>query len=80
MTGHWMETAERVRWDERTQWIVGEDERGELWVPYRAADVVSHIEYRWGLFNRWNLLDWLRFWNSRRRNEVVWLELNYWRD
>lgn len=34
MTAHWMETADRV-WTGSTR-IVGEDDRGDLWVPSKT--------------------------------------------
>lgn len=68
-----MNNYEYVSPDETCGWLVGEDENADLWVPYRRGDIVTRREYGWVRFNRWNPLHWLRFWNSRRRNQVVFL-------
>lgn len=67
---HWMETAERIQWDEESLWLVGEDDYGDLWVPYVPTDMRPY----WDRFCRWNPLHWVCYWNSKRRNEIVWLE------
>jgi hypothetical protein len=67
-TGHWMTDAEYIYWDEKDWWVFGEDDRANWWVPVRRGE-----KLRWRLFNRHSLLDWLRYWNSRRRNQVVFL-------
>ncbi|MFV8051553.1 MULTISPECIES: hypothetical protein [Mycobacteriaceae] len=72
MTGkeHWMANAELIYWDEEDRWIIGEDDNGDLWVPFVPAD----MRPCWDRFSRWNPLHWFCYWNSRRRNEMVFLD------
>lgn len=69
---YWMADADYITGDVGG-WIIGEDENADWWVPYRRADIVTRDEYGWVRFNRWNPTHWLRYWNSRRRNQVAFL-------
>lgn len=68
---YWMANAEYLSVDDSRPWLIGEDENADWWVPYRGGDT-PHRDC-WRRFNRRNLLDWLHYWNSRRRNQVVFL-------
>lgn len=56
--------------DEQDQWLLGEDQHADWWVPYAPSDMRPH----WDRFNKWNPLHWVCYWNSRRRNQVVFLD------
>lgn len=62
---HWMANAEYIYPPRGRGWIIGEDERADLWVPLRHG--------LWRRFKRYNPLHWLSYLHSRRRNQVVML-------
>jgi hypothetical protein len=65
-TTYWMANAEYIGVCYNTrQWLIGEDENADWWV-------IRHDD-SWIRFNRRNPLHWLCYWNSRRRNQVVFL-------
>jgi hypothetical protein len=64
---HWMETAERVC---KEGWLIGEDERGDLYVPHYHSPFGIHYTR----FRKRNPLHWLAYWNSWRKSEIVMLE------
>jgi hypothetical protein len=68
MSQHWICYAERECY--HGGWMIGENEHGDLFVPRRDQGV------SWRRFNQWNPLHWLAYWNSKRRNELAWLESN----
>jgi hypothetical protein len=67
---HWMAKADMIYWDEKDQWILGEDQNGDLWVPFVPSDSRPY----WDGFDWWNPLHWVCYWNSRRRKRVVFLD------
>lgn len=67
MQHHWIGDAEYLFCDDpRARWLIGEDTNGEWWIRERPDDM-------WRTFNRWNPLHWLRYWTSRRRGQVAFL-------
>lgn len=68
---YWMANAEYLSADDSRPLLIGEDENADWWVPYRWGDT-PHRDC-WKRFDRRNPLDWLHYWNSRRRNQVVFL-------
>jgi hypothetical protein len=81
-TDYWMADAEYLSVNDNVRWLIGEDENADWWVPYPDGQGVfsvpaparaPHTDWQWTRFNRWNPLHWLRYWNSRRRNQVVFL-------
>lgn len=70
MGEHWMARADLVYWDEQDQWILGEDQHGDWWVPCVPTDMRPH----WERFSRWNPLHWVCYWRSRLRGKVVFLD------
>lgn len=70
---YWMANAEYVNVNDGPSWLIGEDENAHWWVSYRDGRVPWRTEYLWARFNRYNPLHWLRYWNSKRRNQVVFL-------
>lgn len=64
---HWMANAEYLSVIDRRQFLIGEDENADWWVQSRTN------VWEWIRFKRWNPLHWLRYWNSRRLNQVVFL-------
>lgn len=69
--GRWMLNAEFVSVTARPRWLIGEDENGDWWVPHHWGDVPRRD--CWKRFNRRNPLHRMHYWNSRRRNQVVFL-------
>jgi hypothetical protein len=63
---YWMADADYIYWDEKDQWILGEDQNADWWVPYVPADMRPY----WDRFNKWHPLHWACYWRSRRRNQV----------
>lgn len=66
---HWTATAERV--SDGDPRILGEDERGELWVPSRAHTSPQRWDRR---LNLRNPLHWRFYLRSRRTNRIAFLE------
>lgn len=68
MSARWTGEADRVyppKENDRCR-LVGECENGHWWV--------QRGDRWWVRFSRWNPLHWAWWWNSRRRNQVVFLE------
>jgi len=75
MSDYWMEDAECTYPYDHSRWIIGQDDGGYLWVPYRRApEAAGHVVYWWRRFQRWNPIDQVKYWNSKRRNELAFLE------
>lgn len=70
MKTDWMADAELIYWNEYDQWLLGEDQHGDWWIPY----VPVHRAPHWERYNRWNPTHWACYWNSRRRNQIVFLD------
>lgn len=70
MKTHWMTSANLIYWNEQDRWLLGEDDRADWWVPHVPTDMRPY----WDRFCWWNPLHWICYLNSRRRNEVVFLD------
>lgn len=66
----WMAKADLVYWDEQDQWLIGDDNNGDLWVPYVPTDSRPY----WDNFCKWNITHWVCYLRSRRLNKVVFLD------
>lgn len=66
MNHQWMAWADRDLY--HGEWMLGEDENGDLFVPGRTQDAP------WRRFNPRNPLHWLAYWKSKRVNSLAWLE------